>query len=147
MKEGANNPNQKKDIQIPDKIRTLDEVYKKRFYEEINEMVNKGINEKLIKTPSCKEECFIDEKKIRRSLYIIDESRLMFILSVIHNILNDDTTLKYITEMIGPNSQLVNLPPINATKDELNNIILIINNLKKNKNFMSLLNKVNKLVK
>jgi hypothetical protein len=148
VKEGADNQNtQNNEPQVPEKLRALEETYKKKIYETVTEIVNKGLNEEFIKTPSCKAECVLDEEKIRRSLSVIDQAHVVLIISFLYNLLNDDASLKFITGMLGPNSQLVNRPPINVTKEELRVVVIIINNLKKNKNFMSLLNKVNNLVK
>jgi len=148
VKEGADNENtQNNEPQVPEKLRALDEVYKKKLYETVSEIVSKGLNEEFIKTPACKAECVLDEEKIRRSLSVIDQAHVVLIISFLYNLLNDDASLKFITGMLGPNSKLVNRPPINVTKEELRVIVIIIKNLKKNKNFMSLLNKVNNSVK
>jgi hypothetical protein len=148
VKEGADNENtQNNEPQVPEKLRALDEVYKKKLYETVSEIVSKGLNEEFIKTPVCKAECVLDEEKIRRSLSVIDQAHVVLIITFLYNLLNDNESFKFITELLGPNSQLVNRPPINVTKEELRTIVNIINNLKKNKNVMSLLNKVNNLVK
>jgi hypothetical protein len=145
VKEGAVNPNQKE--QVPENLRLLEEVYRKKIFETVSEIVNTGINAENIKNPSCKAECVIDEEKIRRSLSVIDKAHVGLIVSFIHSIFNDNETLKFVSQLLGPNSPLLNRPPLNATKEELRIIMVIINNLKRNKNFMSLLNKVNILVK
>lgn len=143
VKEGVDNPKE----QVPQNLRTLEEVYRKKIYDVVSEIVNTGINEENIKNPACRSECVIDQEKIRRSLSFIDQAYVVFIVGFINNIFNDDATLKFITEILGPNSPLLNRPPLNITNEELRILMIIINNLKRNKNFMSLLNKVNLLVK
>jgi uncharacterized membrane protein YheB (UPF0754 family) len=150
MKEGVDNPTKKEtknEIKDPEILRTLEEDYRKKIYETVSETVNNGLNEEFMKTPSCKAECVIEQEKISRSLYTIEQAHTTFIVRFLYSILNDDDSLKFVTDMLEKNSELLNRPPINATKEELRMIIRIINNLKKNKNFMSLLNKVNNLVK
>ena len=145
VKEGVDNTNEK-ETQVPEKLRTLEEDYRKKIYQTVSETVNNGLNEEFMKTPSCKAECVIEQEKISRSLYTIEQAHSVLIVRFLYSILNDDDSLNFVTDLLGPNSPL-NRPPINATKEELRMIIRIINNLKKNKNFMSLLNKVNNLVK
>ena len=70
--------------------------------------------------------------KIRRYISFIDQAHVVFIVGFI-NIFNDDATLKFITEILGPNSPLLNRPPLNITKEELRVLMTIINNLKRNK--------------
>lgn len=146
VKEGVDNTNQN-GAQPPENLRVLEEEYRKKIYETVSGIVNTGINEEFMKNPSCKAECIIDQEKVWRSISVIEQAHVVLILSFINNIFNDDATLKFITDLLGPNSPLLNRPPINATQEELRIMLLIINNLKRNKNFMSILNKVNILAK
>jgi len=132
VKEGEENQNTQNEAKVPEVLRTLEQEYRKKMYETTSETVINGLNKENIKTPACNAECVIDQEKISQSLYTI---------------LNDVETLNFVTEMLGDNSPLLNRPPINIKKEELRMIIRIINNLKKNKIFMGLLDKVNNLVK
>jgi hypothetical protein len=109
----------------------LEEDYRKKIYET----VNNGLNEEFMKTPSCKAECVIEQEKISRSLYTIEQAHTTLIVRFLYSILNDEDSLNFVTDMLGTNSPLLNRPPINATKEELRMIIRIINNLKKKQKF------------
>ena len=146
VKEGVDNTTQS-EVKFPKILRTLEQEYRTKIYETTSETVINGLNKENIKSPACNAECLIDQEKISQSLYTIDQAHSVFLVRVLYSILNDDETLNFITEMLGDNSPLLNRPPMNVKKEELRMIIRIINNLKKNKIFMGLLNKVNNLVK
>ena len=147
VKEGEENQNTQNEAKVPEVLRTLEEDYRKKIYETTSETVINGLNKENIKTPACNAECVIDQEKISQSLYTIDNAHSLFLVRVLYTILNDVETLNFVTEILGDNSPLLNRPPINIKKEELRMIIRIINNLKKNKIFMGLLDKVNNLVK
>jgi hypothetical protein len=128
VKEGVDNPKE----QVPDILRYLEEVYRKRIHDVVSEIVNTGINEENIKNPACRSRMRYRSGKIRRYISFIDQAHVVFIVGFI-NIFNDDATLKFITEILGPNSPLLNIPPLNITKEELRVLMTIINNLKRNK--------------
>ena len=61
MKEGVDNTNPKE--QVPDILRYLEEIYRKRIHDVVSEIVNTGINEENIKNLRVEAECVIDQEK------------------------------------------------------------------------------------